>query len=130
MSALSDAVVSRAQQWVLFLVHWRPAALVVAGTRCGAVPLAVVGALSLCQCTSVHTTPPSETLSYRRFDRIYVYRPQARAEHLALLLSGDGGWSGMLRSIAERLAAGDTVVAGIDVRHVLASLSQDPAACV
>ncbi|HKD55642.1 MAG TPA: AcvB/VirJ family lysyl-phosphatidylglycerol hydrolase [Steroidobacteraceae bacterium] len=130
MSTLSDAVVSGTQQWVLFLVQWRLAALAVARMRCVLAPLAIVGALSLCQCTSVYTTPPSEVLSYRRFDRIYVYRPQARAQHLALLLSGDGGWSGTLGSIAERLAAGGTVVAGIDVRHLLASLSQDPATCV
>lgn len=92
--------------------------------------LVVLGALPLCQCASVYTAPPTEVLSYRRFERIYVYRPQARAQHLALLLSGDGGWSGLLGSIAQRLAAGGTLVAGVDVRHFLASLSQDPATCV
>jgi len=69
-------------------------------------------------------------LSYRRFERIYVYRPPAPATPLALLLSGDGGWSAMLGSLAQQLAAGGTLVAGIDVRHLLASLSQDPASCV
>jgi type IV secretory pathway VirJ component len=69
-------------------------------------------------------------LSHRRFEPIYVYRPPAPAEHLALLLSGDGGWSGLPGAIAQRLAAGGTLVAGIDLRHLLSSFSQDRAPCV
>jgi type IV secretory pathway VirJ component len=93
-------------------------------------PLTLGVALLLCQCTSVYTAPPSEMLSYGRFERIYVYRPQAPAGHLALLLSGDGGWSGLLGTIAQRLAAEGTLVAGLDVRHLLASFGQDAAQCV
>jgi type IV secretory pathway VirJ component len=70
-----------------------------------------------------------ELLSYGRFD-VYVYRPQAPARHLALLLSGDGGWSTRLGSIAQRLAAAGTLVAGVNVRRVLASYRLDSAECV
>lgn len=121
---------SHTQQGELVLVQSPFAGAAIARVPGIAAHLAVFGALLLCQCSSVYTAPPTELLSYRRFERIYVYRPQARAEHLVLLLSGDGGWSATLGSVAEHLAAGGTVVAGIDVRHLLASLGQDPASCV
>jgi dienelactone hydrolase len=127
---LSEELVSRTQHWVLFLVQWPLARLMLVHAGRTALPLSVLGALSLCQCTPVPTAPPSELLSYRRFDRIYLYRPQVRAEHLALVLSGDGGWNGTLASIAQRLAGEGTLVAGIDVRHLLASLGHDSASCV
>ena len=119
-----------AQQNALLMVRLQLGRLVAMRARSFAQPFALGVALLLCQCTSVYTAPPSEMLSYRRFERIYVYRPPAPAQHLALLLSGDGGWSGLLGAIAQRLAAGGTLVAGLDVRHLLASLGQDPAQCV
>ena len=127
MSEVFPELVSPAQQRLVFLVQSLRACLATVRNSRIAVPLA---ALLLCQCTSLYTAQPSELMSYRRFDRIYLYRPQAHASHLALLLSGDGGWSATLGSIAQRLAAGGTLVAGIDVRHLLASLTQDPASCV
>ena len=73
---------------------------------------------------------PSELLAHGRFARLYIYRPQDGAQRLALLLSGDGGWSSMLGSIAQRLTLGGTLVAGIDSRKLLASLRHDAASCV
>jgi type IV secretory pathway VirJ component len=127
VSEVFPELVSRAQQKRFFLVQSLRAGLAMVRDSRTAVSLA---ALLLCQCTSLYTAPPSEEISYRRFDRIYLYQPQAHASHLALLLSGDGGWSGMLGGIGQRLAAGGTLVAGIDVRHLLASFTQDPASCV
>jgi type IV secretory pathway VirJ component len=115
---------------MLALVQRALAGLAVVRARSIAASVSVLAALFLCQCTSLSTAPPSEVLSYGRFDRIYVYRSPAPADHLALLLSGDGGWSSLVGSIAQRLAAGGTLVAGIDVRHLLASFTQDRAPCV
>jgi len=83
----------------------------------------------LCQCASLQYAAPPQRLSHGPFD-LYVYRPQGPAPHLALLLSGDGGWSSELGAIAQRLTATGTLVAGIDVRRVLTSYRLDPAECV
>jgi type IV secretory pathway VirJ component len=91
--------------------------------------LAVASVLLLCRCTAVNQ-PPSQPLEHGIFTRLYIYRPPERAQRLALLLSGDRGWSSMLGSIAQRLTLGGTLVAGIDSRQLLSSLSHDPASCV
>ena len=85
--------------------------------------------LLLCQCASAPYTGHPELQSHGRFD-LYVYRPLGPAQRLALLLSGDGGWSSVLGAIARRLTASGTLVAGIDVRHLLASYRVDSAGCV
>lgn len=83
----------------------------------------------LAQC-SYPPLAAAELLAHGRFVRLYIYRPQDGARRLALLLSGDRGWSSMLGSIAQRLTLGGTLVAGIDSRQLLSSLSRDPASCV
>jgi type IV secretory pathway VirJ component len=72
----------------------------------------------------------SEQLSHGRFEHLRIYRPPAGAERLALLLSGDGGWSSALGALAARLTTTGTLVAGIDSRALLASLRRDPLSCV
>src|SRR5215831_787076 len=73
--------------------------------------------LLLCQCSSLQHGPAPQLLSHGPFD-VYLYRPQGPPQHLALLLSGDGGWSSGLGAIAERLSQGGTLVAGINVRRL------------
>jgi type IV secretory pathway VirJ component len=87
-------------------------------------------ALLLCQCTSLQYGAEPQLLSHQRFD-LYVYRPQqGPVQHLALFLSGDGGWGSELGTIAQRLAVSGTLVVGINVRRVLASYRLDGAECV
>ena len=71
----------------------------------------------LCGC--VDTSPPPEYASFGRFQELRIYRPVRRPRHLALLLSGDGGWGEGLSSIARRLAASGTLTVGIDSRILL-----------
>jgi type IV secretory pathway VirJ component len=73
---------------------------------------------------------PAERLSYGPFHAVRIYRAQPPVEHLVLLLSGDGGWGAPLDAIASRLSAQGTLVAGIDVRDLFASLERDPQRCV
>jgi type IV secretory pathway VirJ component len=91
--------------------------------------LGVASVVLLCQCTAVNEAPP-QPLAHGRFEHLHIYRAQGEGQRLALLLSGDRGWSSMLGSIAQRLTLGGTLVAGIDSRALLASLSHDPASCV
>lgn len=86
--------------------------------------------LLLCQCVSQNRSAEVERQSYAGFQEVRVYRPAGAAQHLALLISGDGGWTADMDSIAHGLAAIGTLVAGIDGEAFLASLRHDPAACV
>jgi type IV secretory pathway VirJ component len=72
----------------------------------------------------------SEQLSHGRFEQLRIYHPPGTAQRLALVLSGDGGWSSALGALAERLTSTGTLVAGIDSRALLRSLAHDPASCI
>jgi len=82
--------------------------------RLGALACALV---VLCGCAD--SSPPSEEVSFGRFQHLRIYRPPGAPRHLALLLSGDGGWGAGLGSIARRLASSGTLTAGIDSRVLL-----------
>jgi type IV secretory pathway VirJ component len=61
---------------------------------------------------------------------VHVYRPNGQVQHFALLLSGDGGWTSRLGSIAESLAGQGTLVAGIDTAELFENLESDGGNCV
>jgi type IV secretory pathway VirJ component len=87
-------------------------------------------ALLLCQCASVGRGPTVEITSVGPFSSVHLYRPQGGARRLALVLSGDRGWSYHIAGVARGLATDGTLVAGVDVRAELAQLRSEPAACV
>jgi type IV secretory pathway VirJ component len=72
----------------------------------------------------------AETLSHGRFKHVEIFRPQGEVKHFALLMSGDGGWSHKLASIAGVLAADGTLVAGVDTSELFESLEKDGGKCV
>jgi type IV secretory pathway VirJ component len=76
------------------------------------------------------TAAPSETFDFGRFGAVSVYRPGGEPKDVVLFVSGDGGWNLGVIAMAERLAAKDTVVAGIDIRHYLAQLEQSTEKCL
>jgi type IV secretory pathway VirJ component len=78
----------------------------------------------------METAGPSDRLTHRPFNELRIYRPHPPVQHLALLLSGDGGWGGPLPEIARRLSDEGTLVAGIDVRDLFSSYARDPQSCV
>lgn len=69
----------------------------------------------LCECSSVDGGAPFEVLSHGRFASVRVYRPAGAVRQVALLLSGDGGWSRDLGAIAYQLSGEGTLTAGIDL---------------
>lgn len=66
----------------------------------------------------------------RQFASARVYRPAGAVRQVALLLSGDGGWSRDLGAIAYKLSGEGTLTAGIDLPPLFANLARDPASCV
>ncbi|HYX74256.1 MAG TPA: AcvB/VirJ family lysyl-phosphatidylglycerol hydrolase [Steroidobacteraceae bacterium] len=91
-----------------------------------AIPLATA---LLCACTQLEHDRPAEQLSYGAFHELRIYLPHPPAQHLALLLSGDGGWGAPLHEIAARLSSEGTLVAGIDVRDLFARYEHDAQHC-
>ncbi|MBV9696489.1 MAG: virulence factor, partial [Gammaproteobacteria bacterium] len=65
-----------------------------------------------------------------RLGGLHVFTPGRPPQHLVLLLSGDGGWSRGLESIASGLEVDGALVAGIDTRVWFAHLRRDTGRCV
>jgi type IV secretory pathway VirJ component len=106
----------------------------VPGRRSAGVParaaLCVALALPLAQCALLDAARHAAVISYGRFEDLHVYLPEDAPRRLALVLSGDLGWSYRIGALARALASDGTLVVGVDVRALLSSLRQDPAPCV
>jgi type IV secretory pathway VirJ component len=73
--------------------------------------------------------PPTETLTYGRFGKVYIYRNTPHPRHVALFFSGDGGWNLGVVDMARILAAQDTLVVGINVPFYVAKLNAARESC-
>jgi type IV secretory pathway VirJ component len=72
----------------------------------------------------------AESLSHGRFKHVAIFRPPGEVKHFALIMSGDGGWSPKLATIAAALAADGTLVAGVDTKELFDDLEKDGGPCV
>jgi type IV secretory pathway VirJ component len=90
----------------------------------GVIAFALVLILGICR------TAGAETLAHGRFKHVEIFRPQGEVKHFALLMSGDGGWSSRLGTLAGALASEGTLVAGVDTSELFASLEKDGGNCV
>lgn len=100
----------------------------VAPATCAVLAVAM-GTLQLGSCTALDRGV-GERISHGPFHEVRIYLPRPPAQHLALLLSGDGGWGRPLPEIARRLTDQGALVAGIDVRDLFSSYLGDPRSCV
>ena len=89
-----------------------------------------VMALALVVILGLSAPARAERLSHGRFKHVEVFRPQGEVKHFALLMSGDGGWSSRLATIAGALASEGTLVAGVDTSELFADLEKDGGTCV
>jgi type IV secretory pathway VirJ component len=71
-----------------------------------------------------------ETLTFGLFGKITLYRERPQPSHVALFVSGDGGWNLGVISMARELASLDTLVVGIDVIHFLKKLQTSGEKCL
>lgn len=79
--------------------------------------LLVFALLALCFSTAASAT--EETLTLEPFGTVTLYHAAPRPSHVAIFLSGDGGWKLGVVDMARELMAMDTLVAGVDIRHYL-----------
>lgn len=87
-------------------------------------------ALACAATLGVSRSAEAETLSHGRFKHVEIFQPQGEVKHFALLMSGDGGWSSKLGTIAGALSSDGTLVAGVDTSELFASLEKDGGTCV
>src|ERR1700736_2417426 len=84
----------------------------------GVIAFALLFTLGICR------TAGAEMLAHGRFKHVEIFRPQGEVKHFALLMSGDGGWSSKLATIAGATASEGTLVAGADTSELFASLEK------
>jgi type IV secretory pathway VirJ component len=77
----------------------------------------------------VSRLPAEEVVNFGRFGKVTLYADSPRPAHVALFISGDGGWEKGVLNMAQTLARMDTLVAGIDINHYLKQLALAPEAC-
>jgi type IV secretory pathway VirJ component len=69
------------------------------------------------------------TFELEPFGKVTVYHQTARPSHVALFISGDGGWNLGVVDMARELAGMDALVAGVDIRHYMKASTADPDKC-
>ena len=72
----------------------------------------------------------AESLSHGRFKNVQIFRPAGPVKHVALFLSGDGGWDRGMTALATEAAAEGSLVVGIDSRRFFSELEDDGGSCV
>lgn len=78
---------------------------------------------------SISAIAGAETTSFGRFGSVYLYRTVEHPSHVALLVSGDGGWKLGVVGMAQQLSTLDTLVVGIDIRHYFKALEASEDSC-
>lgn len=67
--------------------------------------------------TSQAAPPLEETLQFGNFGDVHIYRSSEQPKHVVLLVSGDGGWASIDKSLAAALAADGIPGVGLDSLH-------------
>jgi type IV secretory pathway VirJ component len=73
--------------------------------------------------------PAQEVIQFGRFGKVALYAGNPWPAHVALFISGDGGWNKGVVDMARAMAGMDTLVAGIDINHFLKQLARAPESC-
>jgi type IV secretory pathway VirJ component len=60
-----------------------------------------------------------ETMTLEPFGTVTLYHTEPRPPHVAIFISGDGGWNLGVVDMARELASMNALVAGVDIRHYL-----------
>jgi type IV secretory pathway VirJ component len=70
-----------------------------------------------------------ETMNLEPFGTITLYHSIPRPAHIALFISGDGGWNLGVVDMARELEGMDALVAGVDIRHYMKASTANPDKC-
>ncbi len=89
----------------------------------------ILGAMLLMSASFIKADVKTDSIKYGPFASIKIYHPRERPVSLVLFVSGDGGWNGGVKMMAEKLAEQGAMVAGVDIRYYLKSLYKKKLAC-
>jgi type IV secretory pathway VirJ component len=70
-----------------------------------------------------------DILHFGRFGKVHIYTPTMQPSHIALFVSGDGGWNQGVMNMANDLTTLDTLVAGIDILQYRRLLKRSHSRC-
>src|SRR5947208_11237011 len=70
-----------------------------------------------------------ETFELEPFGKVTVYHQTPRPTHVALFISGDGGWKLGVVDMARELMGMDALIAGVDIRHYMKAAANQPGHC-
>jgi type IV secretory pathway VirJ component len=71
-----------------------------------------------------------ETLTFGPFGKISLYYETPQPSHVALFVSGDGGWNLGVIDMARELASLDALVVGIDINHFIKQMEASAQKCL
>jgi type IV secretory pathway VirJ component len=71
-----------------------------------------------------------EIFSHGRFADVRLVRPPSQVKSVALLLSGQDGWTAPVTQLARQLASQGALVVGVDTARFFGELEKDDASCV
>jgi type IV secretory pathway VirJ component len=75
-------------------------------------------------------TAKEETLTFGPFGKIALYYETPQPSHVALFVSGDGGWNLGVVDMARELASLDALVVGIDINYFLKQMEASGEKCL
>jgi len=79
-------------------------------------------------CHPTHVT--GGFFSVGKFSQVPLYHHTARPEHVAVFISGDGGWGSDLDRVADDISNMDLLVIGVDIADYLQAQQNDSKSCV
>ena len=70
-----------------------------------------------------------DSVTYGKFGKVMLYKPETTASQVVLFISGDGGWKSGVVDMARRLSAQGALVMGIDILRYNRALKKENAVC-
>jgi type IV secretory pathway VirJ component len=93
-----------------------------------AIPLALALAIAI-DVAPARAAVTESSFDVGRFGTVTLYQPSPHPAHVALFVSGDGGWNKGVVDMAHTMASQDTLVVGINIRHYLKALAEEKSVC-
>ena len=72
----------------------------------------------------------TDSIRYSGFGYMHLYKPTQAVNNVIICVSGDGGWNEGVESIALKVKSPNTLLIGIDVRHILKYMRESKAECL
>lgn len=71
-----------------------------------------------------------DSIRYGGFGYLHLYKPTQTINNAIICVSGDGGWNEGIESIALKIKSPNTLLIGVDVRHMLKYMRESNASCL